>query len=125
MEFFIVGATKQPQQEIERKIQAMGGKMATRIHANLTAVISNAEVVAIGEGIIREAFINRIQVISDDFLNEVMDNDPIAVIVRNDLSKYGRDVRSFFYFCVFDEKDNKHVHSKLSNLDHFFHGLAI
>lgn len=98
MEFFIVGATKLPRQEIERKVRAMGGKMATRIHSNLTAVISNAEVVETGEGIIREAFIHRIQVIPDDFLNEVLDNDPIKVINRKNLIKYGKNVCSFFYF---------------------------
>ena len=104
MEFFIVGATKLPRQDIERKIHAMGGKMATRIHADLAAVISNAEVVETGEGTIREAFIHRIQVVSDAFLDEVLDNDPIKVIDRNNLSKYGKNVRSFYFcFCVFDE----------------------
>ncbi|XP_055303260.1 poly [ADP-ribose] polymerase-like [Sitodiplosis mosellana] len=91
MEFFIVGATKLPRKDIEHKIQAMGGKMASRIHGYLAAVISNAEEVQIGEGMIREAFIQRIQVISDDFLNEVMDHDPIEVIARSDLSKWGKD----------------------------------
>ncbi|XP_055300545.1 poly [ADP-ribose] polymerase-like isoform X2 [Sitodiplosis mosellana] len=91
MEFFIVGATKLPRKDIEHKIQAMGGKMTSTIHGYLAAVISNAEEVQVGEGMIREAFIQRIQVISDDFLNEVMDHHPIEVIARSNLSKWGKD----------------------------------
>lgn len=107
MEFFIVGDTEKPRNVIESKIQAMGGKMASRIHANVTAVISSADEVKYDSIMIREAIIQRIQVIPDDFLNKVMDNDPIEVIVKNDLTIWGKDVRlflsdfTFFFFFSF------------------------
>ncbi|XP_055303145.1 poly [ADP-ribose] polymerase-like [Sitodiplosis mosellana] len=91
MEFCIVGETGISQEDIEKKIEAMGGKITSKVHTSLAAVISNANEVKNYSELIKDAFIHRIQVIPDDFLNEVMENDPIEVIVKNDLTKWGKD----------------------------------
>lgn len=99
MEFFIIGATNMPRNEIEYKIKAMGGQMASRIHSYLTAVISNAEEVENSTGLMRDTFIHRVQVVPDSFLDEVMDNDPIEVIVQRNLNKkWSKHVRFQHFF---------------------------
>ena len=92
MDFCIVGETNMPREDIENKIEAMGGKITTKVHAELAAVISNAEEMKNFSEMIKEAFMHRIQVVPDSFLNDVMNNDPIEVIVKNDLSEWGKDV---------------------------------
>lgn len=93
MEFVIIGETRMAREDIEYKIREMGGKIVSTVHENLTAVISNASEVNGCTEMIKKAFMHRIQVISDDFLDEVMDNDPIELIARKDLSEWGKDVR--------------------------------
>lgn len=92
MEFIIVGSTKMPRADVKNKIEQLGGKIASRVHTHLAAVISNAEEVRDCTGMIKDAFMHRIQVIPDDFLDDVMENDPIEVIVKKDLSRWGKDV---------------------------------
>lgn len=93
MTFFIYGETKIPRKDIEYKIQAMGGKMASRIHSSLVAVISNENEVKNKSILMQNVFVERVQVIPDDFLDEVMENDPIKVIVTKNLSKWAKNVR--------------------------------
>lgn len=100
MEFFIFGQTKKPQAEIIHKIHFMGGKLAKNVHRELTAVISNANEVDEPGEMIQEAITRRIQVIGDEFLDDVMNDDPIKLIVKNDLSKRGHDVRFFLIICL-------------------------
>ncbi|XP_031638809.1 poly [ADP-ribose] polymerase 1-like [Contarinia nasturtii] len=91
MEFFIVGDTKQPRNVIEHKIRMMGGRLASEIHSRLAAVISNADVVNKGGEDIHPAFLHRIQIISDELVGSFLENDPIELIIGNDLSKFGKD----------------------------------
>lgn len=104
MQFLIIGATKKSQADIIHKIRLMGGKMATKIHRELAAVISNSDEVNRAESDIKDAFLRRIQVVSEDFLDKVMDNDPIDVIVKSDLSKWGRDVSLLAFICILSSK---------------------
>ncbi|XP_031632849.1 poly [ADP-ribose] polymerase-like [Contarinia nasturtii] len=92
LEFVIIGDTKYPRNVIENKIRAMGGKVTSGpIHSRIAAVISNADAVNKGDKEVNNACIYSIQVISDELLDQVMDNDPIDLIVKNDLSKWGRN----------------------------------
>lgn len=111
MEFFIVGETQRSKSEIVAKIHAMGGKIAPYVHNRLAAIISNLKEVTRGDDdAIREAFIFGIQMIPEDFLEEVMTcNNPIQMIVDKNMSHNGKDVRKLmivfcmmYGFCLFD-----------------------
>ncbi|XP_031628741.1 poly [ADP-ribose] polymerase-like [Contarinia nasturtii] len=91
MEFFIVGDTKYPRNVIEHKIRAMGGRLVSEMHSRLAAVFSNEDVVNKGGEDIMRVFILRIQVISDELLDSFLENDPIELIAKSDLSKWGKD----------------------------------
>lgn len=93
MEFLIVGVTESSQNEITNKIRKLGGKIVTKINSHLAAVVSNVDTVNNCRGVIKDAFMHRIQVIPDDFINEVIETDPIEVIAKKDLSGWGKDVR--------------------------------
>lgn len=92
MEFFIIGETNYPRNVIENKIRAMGGVLASKIHPHLLAVISNADVVNGRGEVITDVFERRIQVISDELLDRFLENDPIDLIAKSDLSSFGIDV---------------------------------
>lgn len=92
MDFMIIGEMKQSISEIEDKIRKMGGKIVAKFHTGIAAVISNEHEVNEATGNIRDAFIHRIQVIPERFLDDVMDNDPIEVIAKSDMGKWGKDV---------------------------------
>lgn len=101
IEFMIVGASEKLHDEIKNKILKMGGKVVAKIHTRLAAVISDEYTVNVGNPMIKEAHIHRIQVIPYDFLNEIMEADPVEVIVKRDLSKWGKGVRVYFLLVVF------------------------
>lgn len=92
MEFYIIGTTEKSTEEIEDKIQLMGGTLATKIHAKLAAIISNAnEVQRMGdEMVIAQSF--GIQVITEDYLEKLKDNDPINLMIDMNLSSWGTSV---------------------------------
>lgn len=101
MEFLIVGETKRPLEQIVHKIRLMGGIISLNMHSSLAAVISTSEQVDEAKGDIKEAFFRRIQVIPEDILDKVIDcHDPIALIVKNDLSAWGKDVSVVLTFSL-------------------------
>lgn len=84
---------KKPRTEIEHKIRLMGGKIASEINSKIAAVISNSEEVNQAQGNIKEAFLRRIQVVPEEFVDEAMNTDNvIKLIADRDLSQWGRDV---------------------------------
>lgn len=92
MEFYIIGPTEKSTEEIEDKIQLMGGTLATKIHAKLAAIISNAnEVQRMGnEMVIAQSF--GIQVITEDYFEKLKDNDPINLMIDMNLSSWETSV---------------------------------
>lgn len=94
MEFVLIGDFIQPKGTIERLIRKMGGKVITYIHKRCAAVISNMDEVQKMGNQMDEAFINNIQVISENFLNEIQnpDFDPIAYIISESICEWGGDV---------------------------------
>lgn len=92
MEFFILGETIKSQEDIEQKIQKMGGKLAKTIHENLAAVISNADEIKQMGTVMDVVKKYGIHVVPEEFIEEVKDNDPVALITMMDLSNWGMDV---------------------------------
>lgn len=74
----------------------MGGRIVPKIYSKLAAVIARADFDSNTQASeIREAFMHRIQVIPEEFLDEVIDNDAIELIVKKSLCSWGRDVRLY------------------------------
>lgn len=94
MEFAIIGKTKLPKDEIKKQIQRMGGKLGTSIHANLAAVISTEKDVERLGSRMEEAKQHGIQVVPEDFLDDVKGGGAISFIVSKSLCDWGTDVRS-------------------------------
>lgn len=93
MEFVLFGDLKQTNQEIERTIRKMGGKVVSVIHDELAAVISNKEEVNRMGSQIKIAKKHNIPVVSEDFLTEVSKGgDPIFYIICESLCEWGGDV---------------------------------
>lgn len=92
MEFALVGKLQMSQQNIERTIRKMGGKVVSIIHDKLAAVISNKqEVRNMGFQMVQAKKYN-IQVVSEDFLTEANTTDPIFYIISKSLADWGGDV---------------------------------
>lgn len=92
MEFAIVGDLLRSREEIERIIKKKGGSIAPRVHNRLAAVISNrGEVLKMGNQM-AEAKAYDVQVVSEDFLIDIADRDPISQIIIGNLSSWGGDV---------------------------------
>lgn len=96
MEFVLIGDFTKPSNEIERKIRKMGGKVGTSIHARVAAIISNADEVKKMDKQMDLACMYNIQVVSEDFLNEIenpdTDTDPIAYMLCESICDWGGDV---------------------------------
>lgn len=115
MEICIIGETNKPRDVIENKIRAMGGKITRNVHDYLGVIISNAKEVSRGyDDDIRGAKIRGIQVVPENFLDQVMScDDPIQLIVQMDMSERGKDVCTLeavvhfadpflFIVCIFE-----------------------
>lgn len=92
MEFFIIGENKKPQIDIANQIQVLGGKIASRIHSRIAAIISNVNEVEKVGGPMTNAQLHGIQVVPEEFLDEVPNGDPCELIAEKNISKWGRDV---------------------------------
>lgn len=93
MEFAIVGRLKVRQQEIEKKIRKLGGKVVSVIHDKLAAVIAcQQDVQKMGFEMVQAKRYN-IQVISADFLTEATTTDPMLYIISQSIADWGGDVR--------------------------------
>lgn len=94
MEFFIMGDLVRSKDEIEKKIKKLGGKVATQVHDELAAIISNYEEVHKRDVDMIVAELCGIHVVSVNFLTEVeRGEDPITRITANNLCDWSGDVR--------------------------------
>lgn len=94
MEFVIVGKTEQSKDDIKKVIQRMGGKLGTKLHENVAAIISTEDEVKRMGSKMREAKNFGIQVIPEDFLEDVKKNGgAISYITSKSLCDWGTDVR--------------------------------
>lgn len=92
MEFVIIGNLKRSRNEIESIIKKMGGKIVPRVHYKLAAIISNQEEVQKMGSQMEEAKAFDIQVVSEEFLTEIANNDPVLHIITENISNWGGDV---------------------------------
>lgn len=93
MEFVIFGETKNSHIDIKNKILEMGGKIGANVQCSTAAIITNDNFDPKSlEQQIEEARKHQIHLISEEYLDEVMDNDPIKLIVEKSLCTWGKDV---------------------------------
>lgn len=94
MEFVLVGIFKQPISNIKRLIKKLGGKVSAEIHDRVAAIISTVKEVQKMDKQMTEARKHNIQVVSEDFLDEIQksDADPISYIISKSISDWGGDV---------------------------------
>lgn len=100
MEFVILGKLKQSKDEIKSIIQRMGGKLGTKIHEKLAAVISTEEEVEKMSSKMKEAQGMGIHVVPEDFLEAVKGGGAISFIISKTICDWGTDV------CLLNDRDN-------------------
>lgn len=92
MEFVLVGDLGRSRSEIEKMIKKLGGKLVPQIHSNLAAVISTKQEVEKMGTEMMAAKENNIQVVSEDFLNEIPTTDAVEYIIQKCICDWGDDV---------------------------------
>lgn len=92
MEFVIFGKTEKSKDELKREIQRMGGKVGTKIHQKLAAIISTEEELKRMGGRMTEAKDFGIQVVPEDFLDDAKGGGAISFIISKSLCDWGTDV---------------------------------
>lgn len=92
MEFVIIGDLEQSQDDIEKKIQRMGGKLGSKIHDKLAAIISTEEKIIQMDLKMTEAKNFGIQVVSEEFLEMVKSGGAISYITSKSICNWGTDV---------------------------------
>ncbi|XP_012253348.2 poly [ADP-ribose] polymerase [Athalia rosae] len=83
MEFLILGKTQKDKEELKKEILLLGGKVVTKVHANLAACISNPDEVEKMNKRMQEIEALDIQVVSEDFVEEAKEFDKVAVMLIN------------------------------------------
>lgn len=102
MEFVIIGKTEKPKDEIKKIIQRMGGKLTTKIHEKIAAIISTeAEVERCGHRMIQARDFG-LQVVPESFLDDVKAGNAISFIISQSLCDWGTDVRLYPYYNIPD-----------------------
>lgn len=92
MEFVIIGKLERSKDDIKLSIQRMGGKLGTKIHENLAAVISTEDEVKKMSARMAEVKNFGIQVVPEDFLEAVKSGGAISYITSKSICDWGTDV---------------------------------
>lgn len=94
MEFVLVGSFKKPRGDLERLIQKLGGKVGAKIHDGVAAIVSNVKKVRKMGKRMKKARKYNVQVVSEDFLDEIQKPgaDPIQYINSKSISNWAGDV---------------------------------
>ncbi|KAK7863506.1 hypothetical protein R5R35_009060 [Gryllus longicercus] len=94
MEFVIgSGIKKDERKKIKERVTKLGGKIVSKVHATLAAVIAPKGDVEKMGSIISEAEQFDIQVVPEDFLDEVEKTPAVDVIAKKNLADWGSDVK--------------------------------
>ncbi|GLH03003.1 Poly [ADP-ribose] polymerase [Gryllus bimaculatus] len=94
MEFVIgSGIKKDERKKIKERVAKLGGKIVSKVHATLAAVIAPKDDVEKMGSIISEAEQFDIQVVPEDFLDEVEKTPAVDVIAKKNLADWGSDVK--------------------------------
>lgn len=92
MEFVQIGKLKKTKEEIEKTIKRKGGKVVAGIHNKLAAVISNEKEVQKMGTKMTEAKTKNIQVVSEEFLSDLENIDPVSSIISRNIADWGGNV---------------------------------
>lgn len=92
MLFVIVGKTEKSKDDIKTAIQRMGGKLGTSIHEGVTAIISTEDMVQKMGSRMQDAKKFGIQVVPEDFLDDVKNGGAVSYIISKTLCDWGTDV---------------------------------
>lgn len=99
MEFVIIGKTEKSKDDIKLIIQKMGGKLGTKIHGKIAAIISTEDEVLRMGSRMAEAKELGIQIVPEDFLDDAKHGGAVSYIISKSLCDWGTDVsRSSFDF---------------------------
>lgn len=93
MDFVIIGKTVKSKDDIKKIIQKMGGKLGTKIHEKLAAIISTEDEVKRMGSRMNEAKDFGIQIVPEDFLDDVKNGGAISFITSKSICDWGTDVR--------------------------------
>uniref|UniRef100_A0A1B6DFG5 Poly [ADP-ribose] polymerase n=1 Tax=Clastoptera arizonana TaxID=38151 RepID=A0A1B6DFG5_9HEMI len=98
MEFVVLGKTEMSKDEIKNQIVKMGGKLTTKIHNNLAAVISTQdEVDKMGSRMTNVKNCD-IQVVPEGFLQESLAGGALENIKKMNISSWGSDPKKRLAF---------------------------
>lgn len=92
MEFVIIGKLNQSKDDIKAAIQKMGGKLGTKIHEKVAAIISTEDDVKRMGSKMTEAKDLGIQVVPEDFLEAVKSGGAVSFITSKSICDWGTDV---------------------------------
>lgn len=93
MEFALIGHLSHSKDDIKIKIERMGGKLGSKIHEKLAAIISTEKEVTRMGSRMDEAKNFGIQVVPEDFLELVKGGGAISFITSKSICDWGTDVR--------------------------------
>ena len=93
MEFLVLGKLKRSKDEIKKIIQKAGGKVTTKLHDKVMAVIAPKKMVEDMTDKMEMAQTLNIQVVGEEFLDEFMNIDPIQYIQTQSICDWGGDPR--------------------------------
>lgn len=107
MEFVIIGHLEQSKDDIKKVIQKMGGKLGTKVHEKVAAIISTEKEVEKLGSKMQEAKDFGIQVVPEDFLDAVKGGGAISFITSKSICDWGTDVSLCypFVFYVYSSND--------------------
>lgn len=97
LEFVIIGKTEQSKDDIKTAIQRMGGKLGTKIHDKLAAIISTEDEVKRMGSRMTEAKELQIQVVPEHFLDTVKGGYDLSLIMSMSICDWGSDVRKLIF----------------------------
>lgn len=100
MEFVIIGKTEKSKDDIKQIIQKMGGKLGTKIHDKIAAIISNESEVKRMGGRMQEAKELGIQIVPEDFLDDAKKGGAVSYIISKSLVDWGTDVSPIFIITI-------------------------
>ncbi|XP_032677618.1 poly [ADP-ribose] polymerase [Odontomachus brunneus] len=96
MQFVILGRIEKDKEELKREILLLGGTVGTKIHKDLTAIISTSKEVEKMSKRMEDVQSLDIQVITEDFVEEAKEytEAPIMLLKKKTISSWGGDINA-------------------------------
>lgn len=111
MEFLVLGKLSKSRDEIKKIIVKAGGRITTKLHDKVMAVIAPKKMVEEMTDKMEMAQTMNIQVVGEEFLDEFMKVDPIQYIQTQNICDWGSDPR--LRICADDPKSkSKSIYEK-------------